>query len=75
MDAQAEVIAKLRQLQVKGWTLRGIAQELGVSRITVSTWVNGRYRPSPTVSVALDRLMRMRPVGARKPGPKGKGGG
>jgi transcriptional regulator with XRE-family HTH domain len=45
-----------KALQVSGIGVQEIADYLGVARNTVSTWINGRNRPSP----AVVRLWAMR---------------
>lgn len=35
-----------KALRVSGWTVQGIADQIGVSRNTVSNWINGRVTPS-----------------------------
>lgn len=35
-----------KSLRVSGWSVQAIADQLGVSRNTVSNWINGRVTPT-----------------------------
>ena len=43
-------------MEAKGWTVTECADQLGVSRNTMSRLVNGRCGISPAVALALERI-------------------
>ena len=45
-----------KALRISGWSVQEMSEYLGVAPNTVSTWINGRNRPSP----AAVRLWAMR---------------
>ena len=59
---------KLRDLREKGWTSAAIADELGVTDITVYRWKSGRRSPenAKPVMVVLDQLLKRKRIPKRK---------
>ena len=50
----------LREMQIRGWTSTAIAEELGVTNITVYNWQSGSRYPENKREVLneLDQLMK-----------------
>ena len=67
-----EVQQQIWFLRMKGWSITSIAEELGVARITVAQWVEGRRRPGTPklVLLALAALLKRKRVPKRRKSPK-----
>lgn len=50
-------IDKLNKLLKNGWTTQSIANELGVSKTTISRWVRGLQDPSPAAEKVLNNKL------------------
>ena len=67
-----EVQQQIWCLRMKGWSITSIAEELGVARITVAQWVEGRRRPGTPklVLLALAALLKRKRVPKRRKSPR-----
>ena len=59
-----EVQAKLSALQLKGWTLAALSDELGVHHTTVRRWLSGDRYPeiAKMVLMGLDALLKRKRI-------------
>ena len=63
-----EIIQKIEELRVKGWTLASVADELGVHRDTAYGWIARGHSPAnpKLVSRALEGLRDCKPPPRRR---------
>ncbi len=63
-----EAQTKLQELQVKGWTVAALADELGIRDNTVRRWIWGVHQPEhpKLVIEKLDTLMKRKPPPRRR---------
>ena len=69
---------KIEVLEVKGWTLAALSDELGVHHMTVRRWRSGDRSPenAKTVLMALDTLIRRKRIPKqRRDAPGSRRGG
>ena len=63
-----EVVAEIRELRVKGWTLSALADQMGVHRDTLTYWLSGKRTPAHPAAVlrALKELEQWTRIPKRK---------
>ena len=63
-----DVQESISELRLKGWTIAAIADELGMARISVAQWVEGRRYPAngKLVREALSRLLNRKRIPKKK---------
>ena len=70
-----EIQEAIDRVQAKGWTLAALADEMGVSRLTVYRWKLGVVYPRSAVAVVLLlRTLEGRKEAPKRRRPKGKKG-
>ena len=64
---------KIEVLQVKGWTLAAVSDELGVHHMTVRRWHTGDRFPenAKSVMMALDQLLKRKRIPRQRRYTKG----
>jgi len=68
-----EIQSRIAQLADKGWTLAAIADELGVTALTVALWKAGKRHPTNVKSVLLmlDKILEKKRIPKKRRYAKG----